>query len=416
MVQNAYHIRSALLALAPTVDLTGVVSTLESHWVVLDAELSEIRKDFAVLRALTRKHGEFWMRPMAQLKKLRTQKENLLKECVRRPRDALGRASAVRAQHADGLSCASAPRPQDQVPDGAVQSTHPARARPVHQALERRVGDQDATSAAAVTARHRSGLAHPGQLAKPVAGDKRLVGAAGSCARIAYRMVFLFGQARAFQRHEQVYERHLSWKPREFVAVLVDRVLLEVQKSHARCTHGPAPRVHPLRFGNPRRAAGPARRQRAAAASGSAPAVRRRRVRAVSTGPNSAGRGIRQGIDRRRASRDYGPGGPASHLRFTPRAGAVPWLLPADRPAPAAAASTYHRTRPRPESDPAAVRRVLSASQCAHCTAIHPGGAIPRRARADRHLPTAVPATLRRASAQTLAQTHTAMLRYHARA
>ena len=84
---HANHIRSALLALAPTVDLTGVVSTLESHWVVLDAELSEIRKDFAVLRALTRKHGEFWMRPMAQLKKLRTQKENLLKECVRRPRE-----------------------------------------------------------------------------------------------------------------------------------------------------------------------------------------------------------------------------------------------------------------------------------------------------------------------------------------
>ena len=61
-------------------DLTGVVSTLESHWVVLDAELSEIRKDFATLRALTRKHGDFWSRPMAQLKKVRTQKENLLKE------------------------------------------------------------------------------------------------------------------------------------------------------------------------------------------------------------------------------------------------------------------------------------------------------------------------------------------------
>ena len=28
-------------------DLTGVISTLESHWVVLDAELSEIRKDFS---------------------------------------------------------------------------------------------------------------------------------------------------------------------------------------------------------------------------------------------------------------------------------------------------------------------------------------------------------------------------------
>ena len=63
-------------------DLTGVVSTLESHWAVLDAELSEIKKDFMTLRTITRKHGDFWSRPMAQLKKLRTQKENLLKECV----------------------------------------------------------------------------------------------------------------------------------------------------------------------------------------------------------------------------------------------------------------------------------------------------------------------------------------------
>ena len=56
-------------------DLTGVISTLESHWVVLDAELSEIRKDFAILKALTRKHGDFWSWPIAQLKKLCTQKE-----------------------------------------------------------------------------------------------------------------------------------------------------------------------------------------------------------------------------------------------------------------------------------------------------------------------------------------------------
>lgn len=79
-------------------DLTGVVSTLESHWVVLDAELSEVRKDFATLRALTRKHGEFWNRPMAQLKKLRVQKENLLKECVHGLRfDPCARAPDVRA-------------------------------------------------------------------------------------------------------------------------------------------------------------------------------------------------------------------------------------------------------------------------------------------------------------------------------
>jgi len=33
----------------------GIVSTLESHWVVLDAELSEIRKDFAALRMVRAK-------------------------------------------------------------------------------------------------------------------------------------------------------------------------------------------------------------------------------------------------------------------------------------------------------------------------------------------------------------------------
>ena len=72
--------RAGANSLYGQMDLTGVISTLESHWVVLDAELSEIRKDFNSLKALTHKHGDFWSRPMAQLKKLRTQKENLLKE------------------------------------------------------------------------------------------------------------------------------------------------------------------------------------------------------------------------------------------------------------------------------------------------------------------------------------------------
>ena len=65
-----------------SMDLTSVVGTLESHWVVLDAELAEIKKDIASLRSLTRKYGEFWNRSLAQLKKARTQKENLLKECA----------------------------------------------------------------------------------------------------------------------------------------------------------------------------------------------------------------------------------------------------------------------------------------------------------------------------------------------
>ena len=63
-----------------SMDLTSVVGTLESHWVVLDAELAEIKKDIASLRSLTRKYGEYWNRSLGTLKKLRVQKENLLKE------------------------------------------------------------------------------------------------------------------------------------------------------------------------------------------------------------------------------------------------------------------------------------------------------------------------------------------------
>ena len=65
-----------------TMELTSVVSVLESHWVVLDAELSEIKKDYNSLRVLTRRHGEFWRGSMKQLNQLRVHKESLLKECV----------------------------------------------------------------------------------------------------------------------------------------------------------------------------------------------------------------------------------------------------------------------------------------------------------------------------------------------
>ena len=147
-----------------SMDLTGVVSTLESHWVVLDAELSEIRKDFATLRALTRKHGDFWSRPMAQLKKLRAQKENLLKESAARapPRVPACAASPHLLTRRTALS-----RDQDQIPNGALQPPHSAGARPMRQALERRLRHQDAPRAAAVPARDRGSVAHPRQLAEP---------------------------------------------------------------------------------------------------------------------------------------------------------------------------------------------------------------------------------------------------------
>jgi hypothetical protein len=61
-------------------DLNGVVSLLESHWVVLEAELAEIHKDYAAMRAFTRKYGEYWNRSLATLKKMRMAKETQLKE------------------------------------------------------------------------------------------------------------------------------------------------------------------------------------------------------------------------------------------------------------------------------------------------------------------------------------------------
>ena len=147
--------RAGANSLYGQMDLTGVISTLESHWVVLDAELSEIRKDFATLKALTHKHGDFWSRPMAQLKKLRTQKENLLKECAAaRPRAfATARLETQFCLTHTSPSSRAAKR-QDQVPDGALQLAHPAGPGPVLKAVERRVGHQNPTSSAAVAARH----------------------------------------------------------------------------------------------------------------------------------------------------------------------------------------------------------------------------------------------------------------------
>ena len=41
-----------------SMDLTSVVGTLESHWVVLDAELAEIKKDIAAKKKLLEKGRE----------------------------------------------------------------------------------------------------------------------------------------------------------------------------------------------------------------------------------------------------------------------------------------------------------------------------------------------------------------------
>ena len=85
-----------------SMDLTSVVGTLESHWVVLDAELAEIKKDIASLRSLTRKYGEYWNRSLGTLKKVRAPAPPRLPKirallCRRsRPRAARRRSCACR--------------------------------------------------------------------------------------------------------------------------------------------------------------------------------------------------------------------------------------------------------------------------------------------------------------------------------
>ena len=83
-------------------DLSGVLSTLESHWVVLEAELAEIRKDHSAMRTFTRKYGEgYWNRSLATLKKLRVEKETYLKEYVpAESGDTMGAATSHARAHA----------------------------------------------------------------------------------------------------------------------------------------------------------------------------------------------------------------------------------------------------------------------------------------------------------------------------
>ena len=61
-------------------ELVDVVKTLEAHWVVIDAELHEIKKDVNQLRAFSKKYGNAWTASLAHLKRLASQKEALLKE------------------------------------------------------------------------------------------------------------------------------------------------------------------------------------------------------------------------------------------------------------------------------------------------------------------------------------------------
>mmetsp|Transcript_31984 Transcript_31984/g.101959 ORF Transcript_31984/g.101959 Transcript_31984/m.101959 type:complete len:108 (-) Transcript_31984:105-428(-) len=64
-------------------DLLQVLSRLEAHWVVLEAELVEINKDILFCEQCLQKYGEHFSFPLHHLKELKKSKKHKMKEIIR---------------------------------------------------------------------------------------------------------------------------------------------------------------------------------------------------------------------------------------------------------------------------------------------------------------------------------------------
>eukprot|EP00762_Andalucia_godoyi_P007645 ANDGO_07937.mRNA.1 hypothetical protein len=63
-------------------DLVSVLSGLESHWAVLEAEIRELNADIANTEACLNKYGEIFRLPLQHLKQLKRAKKNAMKDIV----------------------------------------------------------------------------------------------------------------------------------------------------------------------------------------------------------------------------------------------------------------------------------------------------------------------------------------------
>ncbi|EKX49932.1 hypothetical protein GUITHDRAFT_104329 [Guillardia theta CCMP2712] len=63
-------------------DLVNVLSRLEAHWVVLEAELTEINKDITQCEQCVQKYGEYFTFPLQHLKDLKKAKKQKMKEII----------------------------------------------------------------------------------------------------------------------------------------------------------------------------------------------------------------------------------------------------------------------------------------------------------------------------------------------
>uniref|UniRef100_A0A7S3X8L5 Uncharacterized protein n=1 Tax=Strombidinopsis acuminata TaxID=141414 RepID=A0A7S3X8L5_9SPIT len=64
-------------------DLVSVLSSLEAHWHVLEAEVIEINRDIDYCEQCLRKYGEWFNSPLQYLKELKRTKKNKMKEIIR---------------------------------------------------------------------------------------------------------------------------------------------------------------------------------------------------------------------------------------------------------------------------------------------------------------------------------------------
>jgi hypothetical protein len=64
-------------------DLVNVLSSLEAHWHVLEAEVVEINRDIDYAEQCLRKYGEWFNSPLQYLRELKRTKKNKMKEIIR---------------------------------------------------------------------------------------------------------------------------------------------------------------------------------------------------------------------------------------------------------------------------------------------------------------------------------------------
>ena len=72
-----------LLAQEAKSDLVNVLSSLEAHWHVLEAEVVEINRDIDYCEQCLRKYGEWFNSPLQYLRELKRTKKNKMKEIIR---------------------------------------------------------------------------------------------------------------------------------------------------------------------------------------------------------------------------------------------------------------------------------------------------------------------------------------------